>query len=60
MPSLPVSLEKTQEGIRAVTKGLGHGLGLSMYQASQQAAAGKTYMEILLYFYKNVECISFH
>ncbi|GFI09491.1 putative protein [Lachnospiraceae bacterium] len=54
------SLEKTQEGIRAVTKGLGHGLGLSMYQASQQAAAGKTYMEILLYFYKNVECISFH
>ena len=54
------SLEETEEGVRAVTKGLGHGLGLSMYQAGRLAATGRTYMEILLYFYKNVECISFY
>lgn len=52
------TLEQTEDGIRAVTKGLGHGLGLSMYQANRQAADGKTYLEILSYFYKNVECIS--
>ncbi len=54
------TLEQTEEGVRVVTKGLGHGLGLSMYQANRFADEGKTYLEILLYFYKNVECISFN
>lgn len=54
------TLEQTEEGVRVVTKGLGHGLGLSMYQANRQAAEGSSYLEILLYFYKNVECISFN
>lgn len=54
------TLDKTEKGIRVVTKGLGHGLGLSMYQANRFAAEGKTYLEILHYFYKNVECISFN
>lgn len=54
------TLEQTEDGVRAVTKGLGHGLGLSMYQANRQAAEGSGYLEILLYFYKNVECISFN
>lgn len=53
------TIEETEEGIRIVTKGLGHGLGLSMYQANQMAYEGKKYLEILRYFYKNVECISF-
>lgn len=53
------TLDVTEEGIRVVTKGLGHGLGLSMYQANQFAWEGKSYLEILRYFYKNVECISF-
>lgn len=52
------TIEKVEEGIRITTKGLGHGLGLSMYQANRQALEGKTYLEILMYFYKNVECIS--
>lgn len=51
--------EQTEEGVRIVTKGLGHGLGLSMYQANLQALDGKQYQEILYYFYKNAECISF-
>lgn len=53
------TLDDTEKGIRIVTKGLGHGLGLSMYQANRFAAEGQTYLEILHYFYKNVECISF-
>ena len=52
------TIERVEEGIRITTKGLGHGLGLSMYQANRQALEGKTYLEILSYFYKNVECIS--
>ena len=52
------TLEPTEDGVRAVTKGLGHGLGMSMYQANRQAGEGRTYLEILSYFYKNVECIS--
>lgn len=51
--------EQTEGGVRIVTKGLGHGLGLSMYQANLQAIEGKNYQEILQYFYKNLECISY-
>lgn len=54
-----LALDQTEEGIRAVAKGLGHGLGMSMYEANRQAETGRTYLEILAYFYKNVECISF-
>ncbi len=50
--------ERTEDGVRITTKGLGHGLGLSMYQANLQALKGSKYLEILSYFYKNVECIS--
>ena len=50
--------ERVEDGVRITTKGLGHGLGLSMYQANLQALKGCSYLEILSYFYKNVECIS--
>lgn len=51
--------EQTKDGVRVTTKGLGHGLGLSMYQANLLALEGQKYQEILSYFYKNTECISF-
>lgn len=51
--------EKTEDGVRITTKGLGHGLGLSMYQANLQALSGMKFQEILQYFYKGLECISF-
>lgn len=51
--------EETEEGVRIVTKGLGHGLGMSLYQANLRALSGSEYEEILLYFYKNLKCISF-
>ncbi|MCI8597848.1 MAG: hypothetical protein HFJ10_05325 [Lachnospiraceae bacterium] len=53
------TVESVEEGVRVTTKGLGHGLGLSIYQANLQAQNGWTCLEILSYFYKNVECISF-
>ena len=41
--------------VRIMTKGLGHGLGLSQYGAEVMAKEGKTYREILKYYYTGVE-----
>ena len=41
--------------VRIMTKGLGHGLGLSQYGANAEAAEGKKYKEILKYYYTGVE-----
>lgn len=41
--------------VRIVTKGLGHGFGLSQNQAEHMAGEGKTYEEILAYFYPGTE-----
>lgn len=47
---------KEVEGrIRIVTKGLGHGLGMSQYGANELAREGMDYPEILNYYFKNVE-----
>lgn len=40
---------------RIVTRGVGHGLGLSQYTANEMAKEGKTYEEILLHFFKDVK-----
>lgn len=45
------SVANVDERVRIVTKGLGHGLGLSQYTANQMAKEGKDYREILAYFY---------
>lgn len=47
-------LKEVENKIRIVTKGLGHGLGLSQYGANELAKEGKTYQEILQYYYKDV------
>lgn len=41
--------------VRIVTKGIGHGLGLSQYTANLMAAQGESYQEILAYFYPGTE-----
>ena len=41
--------------VRIMTKGLGHGLGLSQYGAEVMAKDGKKYQEILKYYYTGVE-----
>ena len=40
--------------IRIVTKGIGHGLGLSQYGANERAKQGKNCREILTYYYTGV------
>lgn len=40
--------------IRIITKGLGHGLGLSMHGAVELAKSGKSYKEILQHYYAGV------
>ncbi len=46
--------KEVENKIRIVTKGLGHGLGLSQYGANELAAGGKSYKEILQYYYKDI------
>jgi stage II sporulation protein D len=44
--------------IRAATKGLGHGLGLSLYGAEAMAKSGSSYKEILKYYYSDVDFVT--
>lgn len=48
------SIKEVEGEIRIVTKGLGHGLGLSQYGANEMAKSGRSYKEILQYYYKDV------
>ncbi len=40
---------------RATTRGVGHGLGLSQYTANEMAKEGKTFYEIIAYFFAGTE-----
>ncbi len=47
---------KEVEGrIRIVTKGLGHGIGMSQFGANELAKEGKSCQEILKHYFKNIE-----
>ena len=52
------SFKEVDGEIRVVTKGLGHGLGLSLYGANQLAAGGYAYKDILKYFYDGIEFVT--
>ena len=52
------SLKEVDGEIRVVTKGLGHGLGVSLYGANQLAAGGYSYKDILKYFYNGIEFVT--
>ncbi|WP_231597571.1 stage II sporulation protein D [Bacillus sp. SA1-12] len=41
--------------IQFTTKGYGHGVGMSQYGANSMAKEGKTYKEILEYYYKGIK-----
>lgn len=47
-------VEEREAEMVITTKGVGHGLGLSVYQASCMVSQGKTMEEILAYFYEGV------
>ena len=48
-------LQEFENNTRVVTKGVGHGLGLSQYTANEMAKDGKTYKEILQFFFEGTE-----
>lgn len=52
LPSAAFQMEVVDSGLRFVCKGLGHGLGMSLYTANELAQQGNSYREILEYFYK--------
>ena len=55
LPSACMYLKEVEGKIRAVTKGLGHGLGMSQYGANAMAKEGSDYRTILGYYFKNIE-----
>lgn len=48
------SLEEMEGKVRAVTRGIGHGYGMSQYGADVRAGEGWKAEDILCYFYKDV------
>ena len=48
-------LQVFEKNTRVVTKGVGHGLGLSQYTANEMAKEGKNYKEILQFFFEGTE-----
>lgn len=50
-------IEEKDGMVRIITKGIGHGLGLSQYGANEMAKDGKDYKEILTYYFYNVELL---
>lgn len=55
LPSAHIYLRQVDDRIRVVTKGMGHGLGLSVYGANELAKEGMDYQEILKTYYTGIE-----
>ncbi len=51
---------KVDDNITITTRGYGHGVGMSQYGANEMAKMGKTYEEILKYYYKNIKLEQIH
>lgn len=54
LPSSSFSMEKSGEYIEFQMKGLGHGFGFSQNTANEMAKEGKTYKELLNFFFPNL------
>lgn len=55
LPSAHFYIRQIDEKIRVVIKGMGHGLGLSVYGANELAKQGMDYQEILKNYYTGIE-----
>ncbi|WP_409272447.1 stage II sporulation protein D [Neobacillus sp. SCS-31] len=47
--------ERHGDEIHITTRGFGHGVGMSQYGANGMAAEGKSYQQIVKYYYKGIE-----
>ncbi|WP_330949176.1 stage II sporulation protein D [Virgibacillus sp. MG-45] len=55
LQSSDFSIEQKSNHLVFTTKGYGHGIGMSQYGANGMAKEGKTYKEILSYYFQGVE-----
>lgn len=55
LPSSCFELQEFDGKTRVITRGVGHGLGMSQYMANEMAKQGKSYTEILQYFFEGTE-----
>ncbi|MFP7479807.1 stage II sporulation protein D [Terribacillus saccharophilus] len=55
LKSTDFTLSMKDEHLVFQTKGYGHGVGMSQYGANGMAAEGKSYKDILTYYYKDIE-----
>lgn len=55
LPSSNLTMQAAEEQIRFLCKGQGHGMGLSQYGGNVLAQQGKTYLEILHYYFPTCE-----
>ncbi len=55
IPSESFTMEPFSDGFKIISSGKGSGKGLSIYGARKMAADGKTYKEILSYYYSGIE-----
>ena len=51
IPSPCFTIEEYEGQIRVISKGIGHGYGISIYGANIMAENGKTYDEIIKYYF---------
>jgi len=51
------SFEHLDGKIRVICKGIGHGYGFAQFGANEMAKTGKTYEELLNYYFQNVEIV---
>ncbi len=52
--STAFSVTAEEDGLRIKTRGFGHRVGMSQYGADAMAREGKTWQEILTYYYTGV------
>ena len=55
LQSSDFTIKQKNDHLIFTTKGYGHGIGMSQYGANSMAKAGKTYQEIVKYYYSDVE-----
>ena len=53
--STNIELEEENNSIKIISKGYGHGVGMSQYGAQELANIGYTYDQILKYYYQGIE-----
>lgn len=56
--STDFEIKQIGENFNIITRGYGHGVGMSQYGANELAKSGKSYKEILAYYYKNTKLVN--